>query len=1041
MKLCRIIIICTTLSINSVAQDLYLGYGFSDNAYGYYNELQDATVSTATGDDGAENINLPFNFLYMGVTYSTARISVNGWLELGQTYTELGYYNDLASTTAKPLICPLWDDLRDDEISEIRYKTIGIAPTRQFVVEWKDIFIIGGRKSFQVTLFELDGTISFHYGPQTGSGNFSASIGMNDHIGGPGHFISVSTGLFFSVDTIVANNNINSFANIDENINFYFIPGGNSFNITTYQITDDVIKGAVNQPIIGILVTPRVGYLTMPGITSVSLSTNGTTNTSDILNAKLFATGSSPYFSTTYQSSDTFDNPSGNFTINCGIALGDYTTNYIWLTYDVSDSAHIGNVLDAECYQLSFNLSWPRSPDITAPAGNRTIVPGNGLSGIYTVGISGDFKSLTAIVDSLAETFISAPITIEMLSDYNSASEAFPIEFPFIFGSSSENKITIRPAVTAEQISIVGNGSAILKFINCNNIAIDGRPGGIGEDGHLTIQNENTNEPAIWFTNGSRNIDISYSDILGSSISDVKGVIQSTYLVYNLSNDNISIRNCNIGKSNFNRPANGFYFGPEMYGGTVQFKIINCTVTDFTDVGIKMESGDLFQIENTEIFLTEPSNKNKVVGIKLYPQTWNTQIKRNKIHSLSSSISVTNQIIGIELPLASSQNILNNFISLSGNEYSTVTGIELSGNYASNVNIFNNTIYIYGNSINEQNSYCFRRGATQFYGGFSFGLKNNILINNRNNIQGFGWHYAIAIEDERGYYQMDYNDYYAAGTGTVLGRWLSYDVTSISEWRSFTQKDEHSISKPVNFISQNDLHLTGSSLGDVDLIAQPIPSVLVDIDNELRSLYFPYMGADESIDYPLPVEFQNFAVSVSGNNVTLNWATATETNNQGFEIERMKIFKTTDLNIWKKIGYVPGYGTTTEKHEYSYVDQNPVGEKSYYRLKQIDFDGTYKYSNIIEVELGLPTEFSLEQNYPNPFNPNTVISYRLPVISHVTLKVFDVLGNEIETLVNEEKPAGSYKITWYPENLASGVYIYTLRAGNIVQTKKMILMR
>ncbi|MDY0082552.1 MAG: hypothetical protein RBR74_05160, partial [Ignavibacteriaceae bacterium] len=277
MKFYTLLIFCFTISINSFAQDLYLGYSFDPRGYEYYTELQDATLSTATGNDGSENISLPFNFPYMGVTYSTARISVNGWLELGQSYTGLGYDNDLASTTAKPLICPLWDDLIDDEISEIRYKTIGVAPNRQFIVEWKDIEVSGGRKSFQVSLFELDGTIAFHYGPQI-SGYFSASIGLNDHIGGPGHFISVSTGQFVTVDTMIANNNINSFDDIGENTNFYFIPEDKTFYITTCQITDDVIKGAVNQPKLAILVTSRMGVLTMPSISSISLGTKGTTN-------------------------------------------------------------------------------------------------------------------------------------------------------------------------------------------------------------------------------------------------------------------------------------------------------------------------------------------------------------------------------------------------------------------------------------------------------------------------------------------------------------------------------------------------------------------------------------------------------------------------------------------------------------------------------------------------------------------------------------------------------------------------------------------
>lgn len=382
----------------------------------------------------------------------------------------------------------------------------------------------------------------------------------------------------------------------------------------------------------------------------------------------------------------------------------------------------------------SFSLTWPQPPDITAPVGNRTIVPGNGLAGAYTVGTTGDFISLTAILDSLTETFITAPVTIELLNNYNSSNETFPINFPFIYGSSTENKITIRPEINAANISIAGNGSAILKFENSNNIIIDGRPGGVGEERHLTIQNVDTNGSAIRVTGGSKNIDISYSNILGSSLSELNGVVQSSYSGYNLSSDNISFRNSYIGKSNSGRPANGFYFGPEMYGGSLGWRIVNCVITGFTDVGIIMTSGYQILIENTEIYLTEPNNKNKVVGIKLNPLAWSAQISRNKIHSLSSSNSVTNYITGIEIPFSSSHNIQNNFISLAGNEYSAVTGIDFSGEDHSTNNIYNNTIYIFGNSINEQNSYCFRRRATQYYAGLSFSLKNNILINKRHNV-------------------------------------------------------------------------------------------------------------------------------------------------------------------------------------------------------------------------------------------------------------------------------------------------------------------
>ena len=159
----------------------------------------------------------------------------------------------------------------------------------------------------------------------------------------------------------------------------------------------------------------------------------------------------------------------------------------------------------------------------------------------------------------------------------------------------------------------------------------------------------------------------------------------------------------------------------------------------------------------------------------------------------------------------------------------------------------------------------------------------------------------------------------------------------------------------------------------------------------------------------------------------MSWSTATELNNHGFEIER-----SLDKIIWATIGFREGKGTTTEPQNYSYFDNisEISSEKLYYRLKQIDFNGSFEYSDVVEVEIA-PSKFSLEQNYPNPFNPSTKISWQSPVGSWQTLKVFDVLGKEVVTLVDEYKPAGTYKVDFRVKNveLSSGIYFYQLRAG------------
>ncbi len=198
----------------------------------------------------------------------------------------------------------------------------------------------------------------------------------------------------------------------------------------------------------------------------------------------------------------------------------------------------------------------------------------------------------------------------------------------------------------------------------------------------------------------------------------------------------------------------------------------------------------------------------------------------------------------------------------------------------------------------------------------------------------------------------------------------------------------------------------------------------------------------------VPVELVSFSGSYSDNEVLLKWSTASEINNRGFEIQRLQDYKIKKIQDWETIGFVNGNGTTTELHNYSFTDNDLKAGTYKYRLKQIDFDGSYEYSNIIEVEVNLPDKFILEQNYPNPFNPTAKIKYQIPyVISTegrnllVSLKVYDILGNEAVTLVNEEKPAGSYEVEFDGTRLPSGVYFYQLKVNGFVETKKMILMK
>jgi hypothetical protein len=201
---------------------------------------------------------------------------------------------------------------------------------------------------------------------------------------------------------------------------------------------------------------------------------------------------------------------------------------------------------------------------------------------------------------------------------------------------------------------------------------------------------------------------------------------------------------------------------------------------------------------------------------------------------------------------------------------------------------------------------------------------------------------------------------------------------------------------------------------------------------------FAGIGAGTSSPGTLPVELTSFTANFRGGSVVLRWATETEVNNYGFEVERAS---NSFISDWEKVGFVQGNGNSNSPKEYSFTDIPNGGTTFLYRLKQIDNDGKYAFSSVINIEIKVLNEYILNQNYPNPFNPSTVITYSIPISSKVTLTVYDVLGKLITTLVNENQEAGNYSVNFNAAGLSSGMYFYKMQSDNFVKINKMLLLK
>jgi len=604
----------------------------------------------------------------------------------------------------------------------------------------------------------------------------------------------------------------------------------------------------------------------------------------------------------------------------------------------------------------------------------------------------------------------------------------------------SNNGLVIKPAIGRDVTLIVsasasvGNGPFMIGF-NSGYVTFDGSNNGT-DSRNLTITTEqiapvvdvpfslnNANADSVVFKNLMiKNIFAGQTNFrYGVVVNDLGGVT------------NLKVENCQIGTAL--RPVRRDALAP--WGGS-------STANQFSFVNNELYCGTrgvaTIYLENSEIIgntinvlpTTAVNTNNYIHGIYITGHFGTLNISGNSINILEKSNVAGTYVMGIAFAGNNSTpadviSVVNNMINVgASDETGSTYGIGMrSSQNMGNLKVYYNTIVI-NNNASTLTSYAVG-SHTNGTGPVNIDLKNNIIINNHLGNTGSS---AIGLVPVTSVLTSDFNDLLS---NQNLVNYQGTLYANLAAWQVTTQ-DLNSISKSVNFVSATDLHLTGLSVGDLDLAGTPLAGILTDIDGDVRSTTFPYIGADEGL-IPLPVELTSFSGDYSNGNVLLVWSTATETNNQGFEIQR----KTSA--DYETIGFVNGSGTTTQSQSYSFTD-NDVNSGVYsYRLKQMDYDGTFSYSNVIEIEVTSPLQFELSQNYPNPFNPTTKINYSVPFDSRVMISVYSITGELVMELVNDNVSAGSYSVYFDGSNLGSGVYIYKMTAGNFTQTSKMMLMK
>ena len=663
-------------------------------------------------------------------------------------------------------------------------------------------------------------------------------------------------------------------------------------------------------------------------------------------------------------------------------------------------------------------------------------------AGTYSIGSGGYFETIQAAFNKLSTDGVAGEVILELIDNVYitpSSEYGFLLNGP-IPGAGPNSRVTIKPAENKEVI-IVGNARYSLVFLNTSYLTLNG----VGLTGATTLtiralynSTYASNDCVQFWNNSSYNVIQNITFISEDYMRYGCGIV-----IWNQPNS-LTPPNNNLIQNNFIEEAGvGIYIlgyglaGTSPNGNIIKGNSIGSETDNLIAWGIQSEITLNTIIENNIVQNIRYYNNNINPGINVYGGYGNI-IRNNLVHNISADGGIFGGcgilLSGYPGPGEQGSNhlVYNNIIydiqSSSVEAGACVSGIQMWCQYSPK--IYYNSVYLSGNG-NGANP----EGSSAIYvWGYceNVTMKNNIFVNKRDDSPYCASSVCFYTPTTL---ISDYNDlFYVANQINCLVDYGVSDYHTLAEWQA-TGQDVNSGSVMPLFIDEY-LRINHHAPTLIESGGTPISGIDTDFEGDLRNVSTPDIGADEFDGVAVPVELTSFTATSNGKEVLLNWSTATELNNFGFEIQR-----SVEGEEFFSVGFVTGHGTTTEPQNYSYADRNLDDGKYFYRLKQVDFSGTYEYSDVVEIEWRAFNSFLLEQNYPNPFNPTTTIGFGLKEKSDVKITILNSIGEEVAVVLDEEKDSGYHTAEFNAANLPSGVYFYQLKAGEYVNTKKMILLK